>query len=165
MIKMIPATSKADFESISKLARIIWYEHYPSIISIEQIEYMLKKFNSANAIEEQVADGVLFYNVMFNDEIVGYVGIKQEVDFLFIRKLYLLKAYRGKKIAKGILQFVESKAESYNLKSIRLYVNKYNINSILAYEKMGFVKINAMVTNIGDGFVMDDYEMEKKWND
>ncbi len=165
MIKMIPATSKEDFESISRLARVIWHEHYPSIISIEQIEYMLGKFNSSHAIEAQVAEDVLFYVIAFDDEPVGYTAIKQEVEFLFIRKLYLLKAYRGKKIAKHTIQFIESKTSAFGLKSIRLYVNKYNTNSMLAYEKMGFVKINAMLTDIGNGFVMDDYEMEKKWND
>ena len=122
---------------------------------------MLKKFNSTTAISEQVTDEVLFYYVTYNDEPVGYTAIKKETDYIFIRKLYLLKAYRGKKIAKHILQFIESVAHSFSLGSIRLYVNKYNTNSILAYEKMGFVKMDSMITDIGNGFIMDDYEMEK----
>ena len=38
-------------------------------------------------------------------------------------------------------------------------VNKYNSNSIAAYEKMGFLNLGPTVADIGDGFIMDDYIM------
>ena len=47
-------------------------------------------------------------------------------------------------------------------KPIRLTVNKYNINTIKAYEKWGFKTVDAVVTDIGSGFVMDDFIMEMK---
>jgi ribosomal protein S18 acetylase RimI-like enzyme len=164
VIKIIPATTIPDFECISKLARIIWHEHYPSLISLEQIDYMLENFNSTDAVKEQVADGVLFYYITYDDEPVGYMAIKKETDYVFIRKLYLLKAYRGKKIAKHALQFIESMAIASDLKAICLYVNKHNTNSVIAYEKMGFFKSKSIVTDIGNGFIMDDYEMTKNIN-
>lgn len=45
-------------------------------------------------------------------------------------------------------------------KKIQLTVNKHNINSINAYKKWGFKTIDSVVTDIGSGFVMDDYIME-----
>ena len=45
-------------------------------------------------------------------------------------------------------------------KKIQLTVNKNNINTIKAYEKWGFKTIDSVVTDIGYGFVMDDYIME-----
>jgi ribosomal protein S18 acetylase RimI-like enzyme len=42
-----------------------------------------------------------------------------------------------------------------------LTVNKNNVNAIKAYEKMGFRNVGSLVQDIGDGFVMDDYAMEK----
>ena len=41
-----------------------------------------------------------------------------------------------------------------------LTVNKGNELAIRAYEGTGFETIDAVVTDIGEGFVMDDYIME-----
>ena len=38
----------------------------------------------------------------------------------------------------------------------------YNSGSLRAYEKMGFHKVRSLVIDIGGGFVMDDYELEKR---
>ncbi|MEN3324566.1 GNAT family N-acetyltransferase [Mariniflexile soesokkakense] len=161
MIKIVPATSVTDFDCISKLAHIIWHEHYISIISLEQIDYMLVKYNSVEALEDQVNQGFLFFYITYNDVPVGYVGVKKESDFLFLSKLYVLSKYRGKKIGKAAMQYVIKLASSFALSKVKLHVNKYNANSILAYEKMGFVNVGSLVTDIGKGFIMDDYEMEK----
>ncbi|WNH09951.1 GNAT family N-acetyltransferase [Thalassobellus suaedae] len=162
MIKIKPATTKADYICISKLAHTIWHEHYIKIISLEQIEYMLEKYNSVKSIEERVKAGVKFYWLTYNDEPVGYTAIENKSDYLYISKLYILKGYRGKKIAKTVMLYIESMAKAQKISIIKLNVNKYNTNSMLAYEKMGFVKTASTVEDIGNGFVMDDYEMEKQ---
>lgn len=161
MIKIIPATSLKDFECISQLADVIWREHYISIITMEQIEYMLDKYNSVRALKEQINQGFIFFYITFEDIAVGYVGVKRDTDSLFLSKLYVLSSYRGKKIGKAAIQHVNTLATSFNLKKIKLNVNKYNTNSILAYEKLGFVKTKTLVTEIGHGYIMDDYQMEK----
>jgi RimJ/RimL family protein N-acetyltransferase len=60
-----------------------------------------------------------------------------------------------------MINFIEDKAKTYNLNKIRLTVNRYNTNSIKAYEKMGFKNKREVVQDIGNDFVMDDYEMIK----
>ena len=72
-------------------------------------------------------------------------------------KLYIKKEYRHKGIGTKAFEKIKELA---NNKPIRLTVNKQNINSIKAYEKWGFKTIDAVVTDIGSGFVMDDYIME-----
>lgn len=161
MIKIVPAKSLKDLECISHLAGVIWREHYISIISASQIEYMLDKFNSVKALEDQINQGVMFFYMTFEDVPVGYVGVKKETDFLFLSKLYVKSSHRGKKIGKATMQHVYDIASLSNFKKVRLHVNKHNTNSILAYEKLGFVKVNAMITDIGHGYIMDDYQMEK----
>jgi ribosomal protein S18 acetylase RimI-like enzyme len=161
MIKIKPAISLIDFESIAQLADAIWREHYISIISLDQIEYMLINFNSVSAIEDQIKQGTLFFYITFNQVPVGYLAVKKENDFLFLSKIYVLSTYRGKKIGKAALQLASDIALSYGFKKIRLNVNKFNTNSILAYEKLGFIKTKSIITDIGNGFIMDDYEMEK----
>lgn len=161
MTEIIPAKNQKDFLIIARLADIIWHEHYISIISLEQIDYMLKKYNSIKAIEERAQVGVLFFYMTFNAIPVGYLALELKNDFLYISKLYVLKEFRGKKIAKTTMLFAESMAKQQGKENIKLHVNKYNTNSILAYEKMGFVNSESIVTDIGNGFIMDDYEMVK----
>ena len=40
-------------------------------------------------------------------------------------------------------------------------VNLNNINAIKTYEKLGFINAGPVVADIGNGFVMDDFEMKK----
>ena len=43
-----------------------------------------------------------------------------------------------------------------------LTVNKYNEMGIRAYQAKGFETIESVETDIGRGFIMDDYVMEKR---
>lgn len=162
MIDIIQAKTLSDFSKIEALAHTIWHEHYISIITLAQIEYMLKKFNSVKAINKRAQEGVLFYYMTFNDIPVGYLAIEIKPDYLYINKLYVLKDYRGNKIAKKAMFFAESMAKDKGKEHMKLHVNKYNTNSILAYKKMGFVNSESVVTDIGSGFIMDDYLMVKQ---
>lgn len=161
MIDITTANTKAYYLQIEKLADIIWREHYIPIVGKPQIDYMLDKFQSATAIEEQVANGFEYFLITYEAVAVGYISIKKEAVSLFLSKIYVLSSYRGKKIGKSAMIFVEEKAKSYQLKSIRLTVNINNTNSIKAYEKLGFINTGSLVADIGNGFVMDDYQMVK----
>jgi RimJ/RimL family protein N-acetyltransferase len=68
---------------------------------------------------------------------------------------------RGKGYGGKTVEFLESLAREDGFKKITLTVNKYNSGSIKAYEKMGFKNVGSIVQDIGNGFVMDDYKMEK----
>jgi ribosomal protein S18 acetylase RimI-like enzyme len=161
MITIKEANKTDEFETIEKLADTIWREHYIPIVGKPQIDYMLEKFQSVRAMKRQVANGFEYYTVSYEELPVGYLSIKTEIEYLFLSKIYVLKAYRGKGIGKIMMDFIEDKAKTYNLNKIRLTVNKYNTNSIKAYEKMGFKNVGELVQDIGHGFVMDDFEMVK----
>ena len=161
MIAVKSVKTQEGFKLVETLASQIWCQHYPDIIGLEQVEYMLAKFNSAKAIEEQVRLGAQFYCLIYNETPVGYMAIKPEGDFLFLSKLYVAETSRGKGVGRVALNFIDEEAKKQQLLGIRLKVNKYNTASIAAYEKLGFKNVKASVTDIGNGFVMDDFEMEK----
>jgi len=162
MIEIKVANKQSDYVLIAQLADTIWRHHYIPITGIGQVEYMLNKYQSADAISKQIEeDGFEYFILTFEKNAVGYISIKKEKATLFLSKIYVLSDYRGKKIGKTAMQFIENKAKEYHLKTIMLTVNKGNVNSIKAYEKLGFVNVGALVKDIGDGFVMDDYKMEK----
>ncbi len=150
-----------DIAELASLANTVWHEFFPIILTTDQIDYMVDKYQSIKAITAQLADG---YNYYFLDDgkRLGYFGIKVDVDGLFLSKLYLLKSSRGHGYTKDVMHFLETYAKEYTIERIWLTVNKYNEHSINVYEHYGFVKIAAVVTDIGSGYVMDDYIMEKK---
>lgn len=153
-----------DLESIDALARVIWQEHYTPIIGTEQVEYMLKKFQSVNSMREQVANGYEYSLVNYDQQLIGYMSFRLDPNHLFLSKFYLKEQYRGKGFAHEMLAYIEKKALQNKRSSIQLTVNKYNTKSIHAYLKMGFDIEEDAVFDIGEGFVMDDHVMVKEIN-
>ena len=162
MLTISIAKSTQDFQNIATLADIIWREHYIPMIGLPQVNYMLGKFQSVNAIAYQVANGFEYYLLQYENVSVGYISIKKETGVLFLSKFYVLSEYRGKNIGREALIFIEEKAKIYNLEKIRLTVNVNNLKSIKVYETFGFNNVGSVVIDIGKGFVMDDFEMVKK---
>ena len=123
---------------------------------------MVEKFQSYDAIKNQINSQNYYYLAVRNDDdLCGYIVLKPENDSrFFLSKLYLRSNMRGKGIASLMMKKVFSEARENNKKSVYLTVNKCNIHAIEVYNKIGFKTIDSVVTDIGNGFVMDDYIME-----
>ncbi len=156
------ANPASDCEVIAQLANSIWREHYTPIIGKEQVLYMLNKYQSAQAIQEQIQEGKTYFIIRYGTSEVGYLSCYEREGSLFLSKLYVSSQYRGKGIGKKAMQFVEQQAKELGCVRIALTVNKNNLNSIQAYKKMGFKTIKPVVLDIGKGFVMDDFYMERE---
>lgn len=161
MLEYLKIKNDNDINKFIKLADEIWHEYFPFLLSEEQINYMLEKFQSFNAIKAQQEEGYEYYFMLNEGKIIGYTVFAPKQDYLFLSKLYFLKSFRGKGFGREVLGRLEQIAKNNSLKSIRLTVNKYNENSIIAYKKWGFEIIESKVFDIGNGYVMDDYIMQK----
>lgn len=151
---------------VADLASIIWNEHYVPIIGQDQVDYMVKSFQSAEAMEKQINDeNYEYYLIEHLSEPSGYISIKLMGNELFLSKFYVIKEKRGTGLGKTGLKFVINQAKELGASAITLTVNKYNTNSIKAYEKMGFKITGSIVSDIGAGYVMDDYKMKLDIND
>ena len=51
---LTPVHTDKQIQEISNLASVIWHEHFTPIIGIQQVEYMLEKFQSFHALKEQM---------------------------------------------------------------------------------------------------------------
>ena len=152
-----------EIKKLSDLASEIWHDYWPCILSSAQIDYMVAKFQSFNALKEQINDENYIYNIIEdNNNSIGYFGVCPKENYLFLSKLYIKKNYRAMGYGKKAFIKIIEIAKLHNRNSIQLTVNKYNSNTIKAYEKWGFKTINSVVTDIGEDFVMDDYIMEYK---
>lgn len=160
--RFLNVTNREEIELVSHLAREIWTEHYTPIIGTEQVQYMLENFQSVEAIEESIGQGMLYNIIFIESDPVGYYAVKpnEPIDKLFLSKIYVLASARGKGIASQAVKNIIETARINQLGYIWLTVNKNNKGSIAAYHKMGFRKTGSIVTPIGSGFVMDDDVME-----
>lgn len=164
MIHFIKIQSKQQIADVTNLAREIWQEHYLPIVGQKQIDYMLEKFQCEQAISKQLTDGYEYYSVTYDDRSTGYMAVVSNVSdasSLMISKIYVRKSDRGYGFGKQMLEFVEELCRQRRIKKIWLTVNKNNRHSIEWYSRMGFINNGQIVQDIGGGFVMDDFKMEK----
>lgn len=142
---------------MSALASSIVKEHYDPILGAEQNDYMIRKFQSEDAIREQLAHGYQYYMVCTEDgEGIGFIAYYPRETDVYLSKFYLRKDYRGQGISRDMLRFVAEKTKEAGFSSFELNVNKYN-SAVNAYEKLGLTRIRSEVIDIGSGYVMDDF--------
>lgn len=150
-----------NIKELASLAYEIWHEYWTCILSDAQIDYMVDKFQSEYAINKQLnEENYIYFYILSDNKKAGYIGISRKEEYLFLSKLYIKKEFRHKGFGGNAFDFIKKYAVSLNYKKIILTVNKYNRNAINAYNKWGFKTIDSVVTDIGSGFVMDDYIME-----
>ena len=158
----LEVNNKKQIEGLAEIAKLIWSEYFPGIITPEQVDYMVEKYQSADAIAKQISnDGYMYFMVLGNEEILGYLALKADGNQLLLSKLYLKKEFRGRGYFNKMLSFAEKIAKEKGLNSLYLAVNKHNDNAIAVYLKKGFSIKKEQTADIGNGFVMDDYIMEK----
>jgi ribosomal protein S18 acetylase RimI-like enzyme len=155
-------SSDTELKAVAELADVIWHECFTDIISVGQIDYMVEKFQSYKSMTRQIIEqDYSYFAVRENDELCGYIGVKPEKDErFFLSKLYLRSDKRGRGIASLMLKRVFDEARNCGKKKVYLTVNKHNERAIAVYLRTGFVIADKAVTDIGSGYVMDDYVME-----
>ena len=158
---ILPVTTDTQIKDIAALAALIWNEHFTPIIGQNQVDYMLDKFQSYPALKTQIVDGYHYFQLFFKQTFIGYTGIQIREHTLFLSKLYLLKDARGNKLSTKVIDFMQSFCQNHNLEKIQLTCNKYNAHTLAVYKHLGFEIANTQVADIGSGYVMDDYILEK----
>jgi diamine N-acetyltransferase len=152
-----------DVRRVAALAHEIWHEYYVPLIGAEQVAYMVAKFQSATAMQDQIERGDEYFTICRGGQLVGYAAVRPSPveQSLFISKLYLRREERGAGNGRRALRFLEELACARGLKLLWLTVNKRN-PAVHAYEKCGFLIAESLRIDIGAGFVMDDFRMEKR---
>ncbi len=152
----------ADAELISRLAEKIWKQHYVSIISIEQINYMLDKMYSRDSLIHQMTqEGHCFYIGYESDIPTAYASVSDKDGDMFLHKFYVdidkQTVGFGTKLAEEMLRKYPHK------KTMQLTVNRQNYKAINFYFKLGFKIERVADFDIGNGYFMNDFVMVKKF--
>ncbi len=157
-MEIVEVEDRATIEETANLAKDIWHECYASLLSFQQIDYMVQTFQSNTAIEKQIKEEAYqYYLLRLEEKAVAYLGVQAQDSQLYLSKIYIDKNYRGKGLAQKLIEKAMQVAQSLACTSVWLTVNKENHRAMAAYEKAGFQRIRAQCTEIGQGFVMDDY--------
>ena len=149
-------------QEVAQLAETIWKTCYVGIITEEQATYMIEKFQSFPVIKNAInQEQYTYFGAYENDQMVGYCGVQIQNKRLFLSKLYLLDSSRGKGIGLRLLNHAIQFGKDHKMDTIYLTVNKQNEHGISIYQRSGFKTIDAVRSDIGHGYIMDDYIMER----
>ncbi len=107
----------------------------------------------------------VFYRLVVSGRLTGYASIgPTDVSVAWkLHKLYLLPELHGTGLGSRLLQHCEAEARRFGAQRLMLAVNKCNVRPIAAYRRNGFIVVESVVTDFGDGFVMDDFIMVKEF--
>jgi GNAT superfamily N-acetyltransferase len=146
-----------DLPLVSKLADKIWREHYPDIISMEQISYMLESRYSRVALEESIKHGERYFLSYVDDIAVGLASIEHLEGFCYLHKFYCEVSGHRKGIGTGFFNYLLKQIDKGV--PIKLQVNRKNYKAINFYFKMGFAIETFGDFDIGGGYFMNDFVM------
>mgnify|MGYP002629975960 CR=1 FL=1 len=161
----ISEASIEDFGTIRKIVYATWPIAYGDILSKAQIDYMLEKFYSDATLTDNLLNKKHhFILVNENTTPLGFASFEHHYlnkNGTRLHKLYLLPESQGKGMGKLLLERIEILAKENHSNIISLNVNRFN-KAYSFYKKMGFKSIAEEDLQIGNGYLMEDYKMEKK---
>ncbi|MEO0628416.1 MAG: GNAT family N-acetyltransferase [Bacteroidota bacterium] len=163
MEAIMQQASVDDLAIVRQIAHITWPVAYGEMISHGQLTYMLDMMYSVESLRQQVEERGHIFNILHEaGEPVGFVS--HEFDYLpgttKIHKLYALPNRQGKGYGRLMVDHVSSIAGAAGQQVLRLDVNRKNV-AIGFYKKLGFKVVDQVDTDIGQGYLMEDYVMER----
>lgn len=163
MIIIEKATTE-DIETIQAIAKETWPVTFGEILSVSQIDYMLEMMYSTEAITRQMtAQNHVFFLATENNKPVGYLSVEASYkgqSKTKIHKIYILPSAQGKGIGKLLIEKAVQVAKEYQNQLLSLNVNRNNV-AVKFYQTVGFAVVGQENIDIGNGFLMEDYIMDK----
>ena len=161
----ISVATKSQLEIVKDLAYKIWPNTYGNIISQAQLDFMLDKFYNLSFLENQlINENQVFLLIEKNNQYLGFCAYElncESSNKTKLHKIYVLPETQSKGIGKILLNEVEKIASEYNNEALFLNVNRYN-NAQEFYKKQGYLVIKTIDIEIGNGYLMEDFVMEKE---
>ena len=160
-LELVPVESDAQIAEARAVAEKTWPRTYAGIIPDAQIPYMIGRMYSPDAIRRDSAAGSPFFLVKADGRTAGVcsadVGRRDADGGAELHKLYVLPWYWGRGVGRWVLDELSRRCREAGAASVWLRVNKQNVRAQKAYRAAGFAKERAVCTDIGEGFVMDDF--------
>lgn len=161
---MITVATKEQLPVVRDLAYRIWPDTYGKILSKTQLDFMLDKLYSVENLEEQMLEKNQVFMLIQNDEkYLGFCAYELNIDNsnkTKLHKIYVLPETQGTGVGKLLLEKVETIVKNAGNTHLILNVNRFN-KALEFYKYKGFVITGEIDIEIGQGYLMEDYIMEK----
>ena len=148
---------------IRELAWAIFPHTYRTMLSPEQIEYMMDMMYSERALRWQFAErGDRYFILRRGEDPVGYLSVRPDTtDCYHLEKLYTLPTVRGLGAGRLLFDYAKQVASEWaEGRACRLELNVNRDNPAVAfYYKMGMHEAGRGDFPIGEGYYMTDYIM------
>lgn len=151
-----------DIPMIEAMAREVFPATYKTILTQEQISYMMEWMYSPESLRRQMAEeGHVFFVAYEECEAAGYVSIQPEGNDLFhLQKIYVLPYFQKTRCGTFLFRKAIEYIKEVHPGPCRLELNVNRHNPALGfYEHLGMKKLREGDFPIGNGYYMNDYIM------
>src|SRR5688572_14505144 len=137
----IEPLASADVEQMAALAREIWHDHYPAIITIAQIDYMLEQRYAPAVVRAELDRPDIWWDkLVAGKELRAFSSylLTGEPGMMKLDKLYVRTGSQRRGYGALLIDHALSQARRQGCLRLQLAVNKNNATAISAYLKHGF---------------------------
>ena len=160
-IKVREATKK-DIAAIRLLANDTWPVTYKDILSEGQLRYMMELIYGEESLNKQFDLGHHFLIAEEKQKQLAFASYNMLKPGVYkLQKVYVLPSEQGRGLGKLLINHIIESIKREGATSLLLNVNRYN-TAKQVYEHLGFTVIGEEDIDIGEGYFMNDYVMEKK---
>lgn len=160
-MRSVREATETDIHLIRELTYKVWPQTYANMLSKEQIDYMLNLMYSEESLKQQMQEGSQFLIISDKEEPVGFASVKQTDSTTFkLDKIYILQSQQGKGTGRFFLDYIIKEKQKKGASKLWLQVKRDNPARNF-YEKYGFEITREADFDIGNGYYMQDYIMEK----
>jgi RsiW-degrading membrane proteinase PrsW (M82 family)/ribosomal protein S18 acetylase RimI-like enzyme len=151
-----------DIPLIRDMALKIWPLTYEPILGKEQVDYMLELLYSEKSLMDQMQEQHHQFIVIYDGVApIGFASFSPISPQAYkLHKIYVLHSYQGKGTGRFAIGQLITAMKKSGATSLILNVNRNNKAKDF-YEKLGFTVIREEDIDIGNGYFMNDYVMEK----
>ena len=117
---------------------------------------------SESSLQKQFNSGHVFLIAEENKRPIGFADYNRLKENIFkLQKIYVLPNQQGKGIGKMLIDDIIEKIKQHGATVLLLNVNRSN-KAKQVYEHLGFKIISEEDIDIGEGYFMNDYVMERR---
>ena len=153
-----------DVEKIQKIGKQTFSETFSSSNAAENmVQYLAEGFSIEKLTKQLTNPDSTFYLALDNNNVIGYlkinVGLSQtelkDNTALEIERIYVLKAYQGKKIGQLLYDKAIQVANEKKVEYVWLGVWEENTRALHFYKKNGFVEFDKHLFKLGNDVQTD----------
>lgn len=161
---IIKKATISDLEIIQEISRQTFIETFADVNTPENMEnYIRENFNSIQVASEINNPESAFYLATLDNETIGYLKLnfgnaQNEIvnsQTIEIQRIYVLKAFLGKKIGQLLLDETLNIAHQSGVDYLWLGVWEENQRALQFYSKNGFVEFDKHIFTLGNDIQTD----------